>query len=150
MFLINSIVQFRSNQQIIQRLESIATADGRQIKMNADHFGSNQAENNAFSFYVKLDRYNTLLELGYNSKAIIDNDVIIGFAEAALETEKRTGYLDDYAFLISDKPYGTIIVFSDASSILQQNSNLTVITSLIGVGAIIIFYIIANIFYLSR
>ena len=143
MFLINSIVQFRSNQQIIQRLETIATADGRQIKMNADHFGSNQAENNAFSFYVKLDRYNTLLELGYNSKAIIDNDVIIGFAEAALETEKRTGYLDDYAFLISDKPYGTIIVFSDASSILQQNSNLTVITSLIGVGAIIIFYIIA-------
>ena len=143
MFLINSIVQFRSNQQIIQRLETIATADGRQIKMNAYHFGSNQAENNTFSFYVKLDRYNTLLELGYNSKAIIDNDVIIGFAEAALETEKRTGYLDDYAFLISDKPYGTIIVFSDASSILQQNSNLTVITSLIGVGAIIIFYIIA-------
>ena len=143
MLLINTLVQYQSTQQLLHRLDTIAASDGRQIRMSTDHFGSNQADNNSFCFYVKIDRNNTLLELGHNSSADINNDVIVGFAEAALSTGKSSGIMDDYAYLITEKPYGTFIAFSDASSVLQQNNNLIFITSVIGVGAIIIFYIIA-------
>ncbi len=143
MFLINFVFQYQSIEQINHRLETIAVADGSSVKLMNDYFGNSRGDNNTFCFYLKLDHFNTLIEIGDNSQANIDIAILVDYAEKALVTEKVTGFVDQYAFYIKDKPYGTILVFTDASTVIQQNKNLVLSTSLIGCGAIIIFFFIA-------
>ena len=139
MLMINITAQLNGTQQIRQRLESISNSDGRAL-INFGAVKNNNFDTQAFSFYIKIDKYNAYLEGGHNSEYNVNGSVLIGYAEKALDTGREFGYIDDFAFLVTEKIYGKIIVFTDAGVQLEQNKSLVLTTVSIGSVSVLVFF----------
>lgn len=141
MLIINITAQYQSMQQMRNNLDSIINTDGNMV--NSALRSMNEQNSMGFSFYLKIDRLNVLIETGCNTESYFDPYYFVDYGEKALESQKNFGFIDQYAFEVSKKSYGKIIVFSDVSSTNQQNKDLAVITSVIGVISVLLFAVLA-------
>lgn len=150
MLIINITSQYQSTQQLRNRLDSIVNTDGRMLTPAA--LSLDDQNSMAFSFYLRIDRFNVLMEAGCNAESDIDTSLLVSYGEKALQTEKDFGYIDQYAFEVAEKRNGRMIAFTDASGSIQQNHNLAITTSVIGVISVLLFALLAVVlsFWLVR
>lgn len=142
MFSINVISQNNTESQTRERLQSIADSNGEASPTQIDPYNNNQI-GYIDNFSVLLGKENKIINIYLNRNIIVQQTDIISYVNEALNTGDSTGTIGSYAFLIEQKPYGKIVVFLDVSVQQNQSKTLIVITAVIGIVAIAIFFIIA-------
>ena len=142
MLAINIVAQSQSVRQLKDRMSAIADQNGIAVRGDIDPY---QGEDSAYidNFSVIINNYNEIVQITFNRDIIVNEDDIIEYVNSALQTQQEFGFLGRYAFLVSNKHSGKIIVFLDATTHNQQTRNLIITTSMIGVAAVILFFLLA-------
>ena len=142
MLAINIVAQSQSTRQLRERMSSIADRNGIEIRGNIDPY---QGEDSAYidNFSVIINNYNEIVQITFNRDIIVNQEDIIEYVNSALQTQQEFGFLGRYAFLVANKHSGKIIVFLHATAHNQQTRNLIINTSMIGVGTVILFFLLA-------
>lgn len=142
MFGINFMIQSQNNKNIQKRLNNIAESNGMKASSYITPFGDNDMSY-IDNFSVLLTDDNEVITISFNRDIVVLQNDILTYANQALASKQETGFLGHYAYMVKSRPYGKIIVFLDVSVVLNQQENLIVTTSIIGVIAVIIFFLIA-------
>ncbi len=140
---LNAISQASTQAQIQSRLQQIAQNDGK-IIFNGDidpYHDIDSAYVDTFS--VLLDHSHQLIALTLNRNINVEQTDIVPYVNQALSSGKPDGEIGNYAYLIKDKTYGSIVVFLDVSTQKQANEHLVWITIVIGGLSIGLFLAIA-------
>lgn len=142
MFGINFMIQSENNKTIQKRMNNIAESNGMKASSYITPFGDNDTSY-IDNFSVLLTDDNEVITISFNRDIVVLQNDILAYANQALASKQETGFLGHYAYMVKSRPYGKIIVFLDVSVVLNQQENLIVTTSIIGVIAVIIFFLIA-------
>ncbi len=141
---INIVSQSNNQGQIESRLQRIAGNDGFMPVEYDDIDPYHDAQSGYMdSFSIQLNYFYEVRKVILSRDIVVQQDVIIDYANKALRSGNKIGELGSYAFLVQSKPYGKIIVFMDVKPYQQANENLFFTTLIIGLSAIIIFFIIS-------
>lgn len=140
-----NIVSQRNNQgQIESRLQRIADNDGFMPVEYDDLDPYHDAQSGYMdSFSVQLDYFYEVKKIILSRDIVVHQDIIIEYANKALESGKKVGELGSYAYMVQSKQYGRIIVFMDVKPYQQANENLFFTTLIIGISAVVFFFVIS-------
>lgn len=133
MIAINVISQSDNTAIIMSKLEDIAVSNG---KVTSVRGGESYYEH----FSVMIDGAYNLIGIAYSSDVVMQEKVIIDYADQALAFHENSGTIGSYRFIIMRKSYGKIISFMDISAYQQADRSLLLITSIIGGIGIIVFF----------
>ena len=140
---VNIVNQTGSSYAIQNRLERLSRNDGRFFGRGDIDPYKDFEEAYVDSFSVLLDDTYTITGIILNRDITVQEDEIIPYVNQALQAQSDYGEIGNYAFYVSEKPYGLIVVFMDISTQQNANQNLVIMTSIIGILAILVFFVIA-------
>ncbi len=150
MLAINIMSQGQSTQRLRNTLENAAEADGLIITRSFDRLGEGSE---SWVLRVMLDFGNRMMRYDSNADtSSINSSALLLITNQVLESGDEFGYVDNLAYYAQDKSYGKLIVFTDATAEIRQNNNLLLITSIIGISSVLLFFLlsIALSFWLIR
>ena len=135
MFTINITAQIQSSIKIKDQLGRIASSNGIEIRSERGEI------NEAFPEYfaLSLDEKYRLRSFSTNREVLLDSDKVIEYANEALASGKNNGNIDNYSYIIENRPSGIIIVFMDITSYIVQNITLLRTTIIVGAVTAMVF-----------
>ena len=140
-----NIVSRNSNSwRIENRLDRIADNDGK-LPREYDNLGTRQGTQSGYLDYfaIQINHFYEVRRIILGRDVIVDEEEILQYANEAFNSDSSRGEIGSYSFLVSSKPYGTLIVFVDAETYQQSNENLMRTTAIIGICSILLFLIIS-------
>lgn len=143
LFSINVMSQSQSTMRLHDNLEKIAEQDGLIIEdINRDIIGK---KTEAGYLWIQVDHGGNMINVGGNIKfESISAQQFVYMKDQVLSYNKEFGYIDDIAYLVMEKPlYGAIIVFTSASSEIEQNKTLALTTLIIGLAFVFLFFMLS-------
>ncbi len=138
MLAINITSQINNSNKISRSLERLADGNGVGVQTGFDPYHSSD-DIYSDSFAVKI-RNDQSVEIIINNGEDVDNKLLLEYANQAFASDKDSGYIGNYAYLIKEKNYGVIVVFIDVSAIKQQNRSLAVTSLVICGSAVFLFF----------
>ena len=95
--------------------------------------------------WIQVDHGGNMINVGGNIKfESISAQQFVYMKDQVLSYNKEFGYIDDIAYLVMEKPlYGAIIVFTSASSEIEQNKTLAITTLIIGLAFVFLFFMLS-------
>lgn len=143
MFAINIMSQGQNMMRLHDNLEKIASQDGlRKEDLNSDFI---ENRTGAGYLWIMVDYAGDIIRVGSNFDfESISAQEFIYMKDEVLSYNNEFGFIDDIAYLVMDKPlYGAIIVFTSASSEMEQNRTLVITTMIIGAATVFLFFMLA-------
>lgn len=98
-------------------------------------------------FTVNVDKHNSVTKVDTEHISISSSEAQ-KYAENVLKTNKTKGYMDSYKYLITEKPYGSLIVFVDWSSQLHIGISFLIVSC--GIAGISLLLVFILIYFLSQ
>lgn len=138
MLAINIVSQVNNKNKIQRSLERLAEKNGVGIGTGYDPYHDPDYIYSD-SFAVKIGTDGSV-EITINRNTEVNEKVLIEYANQAFSSNKDSGYIGNYAYLIKEKVYGVIVVFTDVSTIMQQNTSLFINTLIIGGISVLLFF----------
>lgn len=137
---VNIVSRVNGNNRIRQSLSSLAAANGMPPVSERMNDEWDDISYGGF-FSVELDQTYRIVRFTADNNLLLTSDVIVRYCEEALSGREAFGYADDYAYLVQERPRGTLIVFLDISSEQKQYDDLLLITTISGCGAVLVLFI---------
>ena len=139
-----NIVSWSSNKiETETRLYRLADNDGFLPSDETIEISHDSQSGYVDTFSVQINRFYEVRKIVISRNINVEQSVIIEYANEALNSGENLGELGSYAFFISNRPYGKIIVFMDIQPYQQAAKNLLLITSLTGLISVIFFFIVS-------
>ncbi len=143
MLSINIMSQGQSTMRLRENLEKAAD-DNYPIDRTLDYLSGND-ESGSWILRIKVDYDKTYL--GYDGNIDFGNinvDALLIITYEAINSGKDFGFIDNLAYYVNrTKNYGSMVVFTDASSEKRQSNNLILTTSIIGIASVILFFLLS-------
>ena len=153
MFSVNMVESASNRTQIESKIKRIADLDGYPPSVR-EEYNPFEEPSTVYSdcFSIQLTYDYQVKKIVLTRDVTVDRTEIIGYANKVLTSGNTFGEMGHYAYYITPKYYGSIIVFMDIHTYQQAQSNLMFTTSLIGLLTIILFFIltVALAFWLVR
>lgn len=137
---INIISRGNNQAQIETRLQRIVDNDGF-LPVEYDNIDPYHGSQASFmdGFSVQLDRYYTIRRIILSREIVVRQDTLVDYVNQAVNSGQRFGEIGSYAYMVSPKTYGTIVVFQDVTPYQQANSSLLMSTIVTGIIAVLFF-----------
>ena len=135
----------RTNRQIDGMLNLISENDGRfpEYRPRNDELADIITQETQFStryFIIKMDENGEIIETNMQHIASVNQDEALKMLDEVMEKGKNIGYYENYKYEITQKDYGSLIVFLDCT--LQLNNIRSIVEQslfIIGIGLVIVF-----------
>ena len=135
----------RTNRQIDGMLNLISENDGRfpEYRPRNDELADIITQETQFStryFIIKMDQNGEIIETNMQHIASVNQDEALEMLYEVMEKRENIGYYENYKYEITQKDYGSLIVFLDCT--LQLNNIRSIIEQsllIIGIGLVIVF-----------
>lgn len=135
----------RTNRQIDGMLNLISENDGRfpEYRPRNDELADIITQETQFStryFIIKMDQNGEIIETNMQHIASVNQDEALEMLYEVMEKRENIGYYENYKYKITQKDYGSLIVFLDCT--LQLNNIRSIIEQsllIIGIGLVIVF-----------
>ena len=153
MFSVNTLESTSNRSEIERKIIRIADNDGF-LPSDFESIDPYSDAQSGFTdcFSIQLDYFYNVRRIVLTRNVNVQQEDIIGYANAALRSGQNYGEMGSYAYYIQQKTYGRIIVFMDIRTYQQAQKNLLQTTSIIGLLTILGFFLlsIALAFWLVR
>ena len=135
----------RTNRQIDGMLNLISENDGRfpEYRPRNDELADIITQETQFStryFIIKMDQNGEIIETNMQHIASVNQDEALEMLYEVMEKRENIGYYENYKYEITQKDYGSLIVFLDCT--LQLNNIRSIVEQslfIIGIGLVIVF-----------
>lgn len=97
-------------------------------------------------FTIKVDANENLIEVDTGKIFSVTTDIALTYANRVLQSNKTSGFVDDYKYIITSKDYGSLLVFIDVRRELQIFYSFLHSSILIGLIGVFTVFIIVLVF----